>query len=45
MGKVMPGWSATVLKNNEDCPEDTGVPGRVAFIVDESPFSWFTGYL
>ena len=45
MGKVMPGWSATVLKNNEDHPEDPGVPGRVAFIVDESPFSWFTGYI
>ena len=45
MGKVMPGWSATVLKNNEDYPEDPGVPGRVAFIVDESPFSWFTGYI
>ncbi len=45
MGKVMPGWSATVLKNNEDRPEDPGVPGRVAFIVDESPFSWFTGYI
>jgi acetyl-CoA synthetase len=45
MGKVMPGWSATVLKNNEDYPEELGVPGRVAFIVDESPFSWFTGYI
>ena len=45
MGKVMPGWSATVLKNNEDYTEDPGVPGRVAFIVDESPFSWFTGYI
>ena len=45
MGKVMPGWSATVLKNNEDLPEEPGVPGRVAFIIDESPFSWFTGYI
>jgi len=45
MGQVMPGWSATVLKNNEDYPEEPGVPGRVAFIIDESPFSWFTGYI
>jgi acetyl-CoA synthetase len=45
MGKVMPGWSATVLKNNEDIPEKPGVPGRVAFIIDKSPFSWFTGYI
>ena len=45
MGKVMPGWSATVLKNNEDIPEKLGVPGRVAFIIDKSPFSWFTGYI
>ncbi len=45
MGKVMPGWSATVLKNNEDIPEKPGVPGRVAFILDKSPFSWFTGYI
>ena len=45
MGKVMPGWSATVLKNKEDLPEKPGVPGRVAFIVDESPFSWFAGYI
>ena len=45
MGKVMPGWSATVLKNNEDIPEEPGVPGRVAFIVKESPFSWFAGYI
>ena len=45
MGKVMPGWSATVLKNDEDVPEEPGVPGRVAFIVSESPFSWFAGYI
>ena len=45
MGTVMPGWSATVLKNNENTPEKLGVPGRVAFIVDESPFSWFSGYI
>ena len=45
MGKVMPGWSATVLKNNEDIPEKPGVPGRVAFIIEKSPFSWFTGYI
>ena len=45
MGKVMPGWSATVLKNDEDVPEEPGVPGRVAFIVSESPFSWFAGYV
>ena len=45
MGKVMPGWAGTVLKNNEDFPEEPGIPGRVAFIIDESPFSWFTGYI
>ncbi len=45
MGKVMPGWAATVLKNNEDLPESPGIPGRVAFIVDESPFAWFKGYV
>ncbi len=45
MGKVMPGWAGTVLKNNEDFPEEPGIPGRVAFIIDESPFSWFMGYI
>ena len=45
MGKVMPGWAGTVLKNNVDFPEEPGIPGRVAFIIDESPFSWFTGYI
>ena len=45
MGKVMPGWSATVLRNNEDIPEKPGIPGRVAFILEKSPFFWFTGYI
>ena len=45
MGKVMPGWSATILKNSDDIPEELGVSGRVAFIIEESPFYWFTGYL
>ncbi len=45
MGKVMPGWSATVLKNDDDVPEKPGIPGRVAFIINESPFSWFAGYI
>ena len=45
MGNVMPGWSATILKTDEDIPEELGVPGRVAFLISESPFSWFTGYL
>ncbi len=45
MGKVMPGWSATVLKNDDDVPEKTDTPGRVAFIIDKSPFSWFSGYI
>ncbi len=45
MGKVMPGWSAIILKNDEDIPEKPGIPGRVAFIVDKSPFFWFAGYI
>ncbi|MDC3067965.1 AMP-binding protein [Paracoccaceae bacterium] len=45
MGKVMPGWSAIILKNNEDIPEQPGIPGRVAFIIDKSPFFWFAGYI
>jgi hypothetical protein len=45
MGKPLPGWSALVLKENEDVPAADGELGRVAIELKESPLAWFTGYI
>ena len=45
MGKPLPGWSALVLKENEDVPAADGELGRVAIEFKESPLAWFTGYI
>ena len=45
MGKPLPGWSALVLKENEDIPAADGELGRVAIELKESPLAWFTGYI
>ena len=45
MGKPLPGWSALVLKENEDAPAADGELGRVAIELKDSPLAWFTGYI
>ncbi|MDX3233186.1 AMP-binding protein [Streptomyces sp. ME19-01-6] len=44
MGKPLPGWSATVLRDDGDGPAAAGAMGRVAIRVAGSPLMWFTGY-
>jgi acetyl-CoA synthetase len=45
MGVPMPGWTALVLRQQEDTPARDGELGRVAIEISQSPFAWFTGYL
>jgi acetyl-CoA synthetase len=45
MGVPMPGWSALVLRQEEDTPAQDGELGRVAIDVSQSPLAWFAGYL
>ena len=45
MGKEMPGWSAVILKPDEDVPANPGELGRVSLVLKDSPFAWFTGYI
>jgi acetyl-CoA synthetase len=44
MGHAMPGWSATVLADNEDRELPPGETGRVVIDVMKSPLVWFGGY-
>lgn len=44
MGQAMPGWTATILREEADEVAETGEMGRVAIVVPESPLAWFTGY-
>lgn len=44
MGQAMPGWTATVLDEQEDREVEANIFGRVAMIVTESPLAWFGGY-
>lgn len=44
MGVSLPGWSVTVLDQNEDVEVDAGVMGRLAVVVPNSAFMTFTGY-
>jgi len=45
MGLPMPGWSAVVLRLDDDELAPTGEVGRLAFELSESPFAWFSGYV
>jgi acetyl-CoA synthetase len=45
MGQVMPGWTATVLREHEDVPAAVNEVGRLAMDLSYSPLSFFSGYL
>jgi acetyl-CoA synthetase len=45
MGQAMPGWTAVILRTNEDVPAAVGEPGRLAMDVAASPLAWFEGYV
>ncbi len=44
MGRAMPGYALTVLRQDGDGPAAAGEIGRVAVDVARSPLMWFTGY-
>jgi len=44
MGRAIPGWSVTVLADDQDEPAAKGVIGRVAIDVAASPLMTFRGY-
>jgi len=45
MGRAMPGWAATVLKDDADEVAEPGELGRVVIDLANSPLMWFTGYV
>ena len=45
MGQVMPGWTAVVLREQEDQLAEVNEIGRVAMDLSKSPLAWFGGYL
>ncbi|NYG59831.1 acetyl-CoA synthetase [Nocardioides daedukensis] len=45
MGRAMPGWTATVLKDDADEVAAPGELGRVVIDLANSPLMWFTGYV
>jgi acetyl-CoA synthetase len=45
MGKAMPGWAASVLRNDAEQESAPGEAGRVAIDLHNSPLMWFTGYV
>ncbi|MGR3937471.1 AMP-binding protein [Streptomyces sp. BRA346] len=46
MGRPLPGWSVKILREDTNSAEAaTGVPGRVAIDIANSPLMWFKGYL
>src|SRR3546814_10000137 len=45
MGRAMPGWTATVLKDDADEIAAPGELGRVVIDLANSPLMWFTGYV
>ncbi|MDE2303662.1 MAG: AMP-binding protein [Sphingomonadales bacterium] len=44
MGQPMPGWTATILREDADSPAAPGAIGRVAMDLAASPLAWFRGY-
>jgi acetyl-CoA synthetase len=44
MGQPMAGWSAVILKEDQDELAESGELGRLAFTLSESPLAWFSGY-
>ncbi|RJO74886.1 AMP-dependent synthetase [Nocardia panacis] len=45
MGRMLPGWSVGVLREDADEPAAPGELGRVAIDTESSPLLWFLGYL
>lgn len=45
MGRSLPGWSCSVLKDDADVEAEPGELGRVAIDTENSPLLWFLGYL
>lgn len=45
MGRAMPGWAATVLKDDVDEVAEPGELGRVVIDLANSPLMWFSGYV
>lgn len=45
MGRAMPGWTVTILREKIDEPADANEVGRVAVLLADSPLAWFTGYI
>ena len=45
MGQVMPGWAATILREQQDEPAAAGEFGRLAMDLNCSPLAFFAGYL
>lgn len=45
MGRAMPGWTVTILREQIDEPADADEVGRVAVLLADSPLAWFTGYI
>jgi acetyl-CoA synthetase len=44
MGSALPGWSAAVLRSEDDSPAPAGELGRIAIDIAGSPLMTFTGY-
>lgn len=44
MGRAMPGWSATVLRDGQDEVAMPNEVGRIAIDLSNSPLAWFNGY-
>jgi acetyl-CoA synthetase len=44
MGRAMPGWSASVLREGTDVAAAPGEIGRLAMDLKASPLAWFPGY-
>lgn len=45
MGRPLPGWSCTVLREDADEVATAGTAGRVAIDTAASPMMWFSGYV
>lgn len=45
MGRPLPGWSCSVLRDDADAVAPVGTAGRVAIDTAASPMMWFAGYV